>query len=175
VSGPIIEMFKATIYSIFILKIVEYSSYGLIAMKIIVAIDFSDISDKVLEIAADLAQKTQASLWLIHVVQPEPDYIGYDVGPKSERHFIAKEFQKKHVLLQDTADRLKKKKLEVTPLLIQGPTVETILLESEKLKPDMIITGSHGQGAMTHLLMGSVSKGILKKSKVPVLIVPSVD
>lgn len=141
-------------------------------MKILVAIDLSEMTEKIIQTAGDLALKTKAELWLIHVVQPEPDFIGYEVGPPSERHIIAKSFQEKHVRIQELANGMKKEGLNVTPLLLQGATVETILSESDKLNPDIIITGSHGHGAMVHILMGSVSKGILKKSKVPVLVVP---
>ena len=41
------------------------------------------------------------------------------------------------------------------------------------LDVDMIVVGSHGWGAMYQLLMGSVSKGILQKSRYPVMVVPT--
>jgi len=141
-------------------------------MNILIAVDFSELTDKIVETAKEIGLKSNAAVWLIHVVQPEPDFIGYEVGPPSERHFIARKFQQKHVQLQELAERMKREGLNVTPLLLQGATVDTILSESEKLNASMIITGSHGHGKMVHLLVGSVSKGILKKSKVPVLVVP---
>jgi len=142
-------------------------------MKFPVAVDFSDVTDKIINAVKSVALNTNAGIWLIHVVQPEPDFIGYEVGPPSHRHIIAQKFQEKHVQIQELAESLKKDGLIVTPLLVQGPTVETIMSETEKLKPDIIITASHGHGAMSHLWMGSVSKGILRKSSVPVLVVPA--
>jgi nucleotide-binding universal stress UspA family protein len=56
---------------------------------------------------------------------------------------------------------------------VQGATVETILKEALKLDVDMIVAGSHGRGAMYQLLVGSVSEGVLHKSKCPVIVVPT--
>ncbi len=56
---------------------------------------------------------------------------------------------------------------------MHGPTVETILKEASKLEVDMIVVGSHGGNAMYQLLVGSVSEGIVHKSKCPVLVVPT--
>ena len=41
------------------------------------------------------------------------------------------------------------------------------------LDVDIIVVGTHGRSAMYQLLMGGVSKGILKKSKYPVLVIPT--
>ncbi|MGB8352795.1 MAG: universal stress protein, partial [Chthoniobacteraceae bacterium] len=55
----------------------------------------------------------------------------------------------------------------------QGSAVEVILEESEKESVDMIVMGSHGHGAVYNLLVGSVTSGVLKSSKCPVLVMPS--
>jgi nucleotide-binding universal stress UspA family protein len=65
--------------------------------------------------------------------------------------------------------------IDATALLIQGPIVETTLKEAERLKAEMLIVGSHGYGAVYDLLVGSISRGILKHSKIPVLVVPVQD
>lgn len=142
-------------------------------MKLLVAIDFSEITDLILQKAKEIALKSRAKVWLIHVVQPEPDYIGYDVGPESERDFLAKKFHEKHRQLQNLAAELAGDGIQITPLLLQGPTVSTLLNEAEKLKVDMIVVGSHGHGTMFNILVGSVSKGLLKKTSIPILIIPA--
>lgn len=141
-------------------------------MKLLVAIDFSKITELILMKVKEIALKANAKVWLIHIVQPEPDFIGYDVGPESERDFIAKRFHEKHIKLQSIASELENTGVNITPLLLQGPTVSTILEEAQKLETDMIVVGSHGHGTMFNLLVGSVSKGLLNKSSIPLLIVP---
>ncbi len=62
---------------------------------------------------------------------------------------------------------------EMETLVIAGSTVSTILQTSEVRHADLIIMGSHGHGAVYNLLVGSVTEGVLKSAKCPVLIVPS--
>ena len=141
-------------------------------MKILVAIDFSKVTDLVLEKTREIAAKTGAKVWITHVVAPDPDFIGYEVGPQTERDFIARKFHEKHIALQDLAKKLKNKGIQITPLLLQGPTVETILEEADDIDADMIICGSHGYGMMYNIFIGSISKEVLKHSSRPVLIIP---
>jgi len=141
-------------------------------MKLLVAIDFSEITKLILEKVEEIALKTGAKIWLIHVAQPDPDFIGYDVGPDSERKFMATKFRDQHIKIQELSSGMKEKGINITPLLVQGSTIETIIEKAKKLEVDMIVTGSHGHGTMFHILVGSVSKGLLKKSPIPLLIIP---
>jgi len=68
---------------------------------------------------------------------------------------------------------LRQEGLDVTALLVRGPTAETIINESKKLEADMIIVGSHGRGAMHRLLVGSISEGVLRHAEKPVLVIPT--
>jgi len=142
-------------------------------MKLLVAIDFSEVTEKIMAKVKELALKVNAKVWLIHVVQPEPDFIGYKVGPETEREFIAKKFRQKHILLQEKAEELKNEGINITPLLVQGPTIETILSQAEKIEADIIVVGSHGHGAMFRILVGSISEGLLHNSTKPLLIIPA--
>jgi nucleotide-binding universal stress UspA family protein len=142
-------------------------------MNLLSAIDFSETTDQIIRFIKKFAPETKMKIYLVHVVQPEPDFIGYSVGPESERDFIARKFHEKHIHLQELAEKLKNENVNVIPLLIQGPTIQTILQEAEKLKVDFIVTGSHGHSHMVKLIMGSISKGLVKHSQIPVLIVPS--
>ena len=42
---------------------------------ILVAYDFSVHSDRALESAITIAKKFDAKIWLIHVAEPEPDFV----------------------------------------------------------------------------------------------------
>jgi nucleotide-binding universal stress UspA family protein len=54
-----------------------------------------------------------------------------------------------------------------------GSVVEEILNQADLLNSDLIVMGTHGHGAMYNLLVGSVTKGVLKHSARPVLLVPA--
>ena len=142
-------------------------------MKILACIDLSGSTDKIVKKAEDMAKAFSAQLWLLHIAEPEPDFVGYDVGPQTERDFISKILRDEHRHIQEIADRVRKDGLDATALLVQGPAVETILVEATRLGADMIVVGSHGRGAMYRLLVGSVSEGILRGANCPVLVVPT--
>jgi len=142
-------------------------------MKLLVAVDLSESTEVVVKKAEEIAKALSAKVWILHIAEPEPDFVGYGMESKPARDSRAKEFHAEHSQIQEIADRLRKAGLDTTALLAQGATVETIMKEASRLDADMIIVGSHGHGAMFKLLVGSVSEGILRESKCPVLVVPT--
>ena len=140
--------------------------------NILVPIDFSDITEGVVEEARTLCEALGAKLWLVHVAAPDPDFVGYDGGPQSVRDSVAHHLRDEHRDLQEKAETLRSGGLDAVALLIQGPTVDTILSEAKRLGADMIVMGSHGHGALHRALLGSVSEGVLHKATCPLTIVP---
>jgi nucleotide-binding universal stress UspA family protein len=142
-------------------------------MKLLVAVDFSDSSQLIIEYVKELAKVVSGKIWLVHVAEPDPEFVGYEVDPPEMRDAVARRFHKEHQQLQQLSQELRSEGVECIALLVQGPTVETILREIEKLSVDMVVIGSHGKGLLRHLLVGSTSEGVLKKSSIPVLVVPT--
>lgn len=140
--------------------------------NILVPLDFSDISEHVLDVAGGLAKPLNAKLWLVHVAAPEPDFVGFDVGPESVREGRADELRKEHVDLQSLTTDLLKRSIQSEALLVQGPTADTLIAMIARLNADMVVMGSHGRGALYKTFVGSISEQLLTKSKVPVVIVP---
>jgi len=140
---------------------------------IIATIDFSEISDELVEQAATLAEAFTAKLHLLHVAAPNPDFAGYEAGPKVVRDARAQELREEHQRLNDYAARLRERKIDAKALMVQGPTVEMILKETRALEADLIIVGSHGKGALYRALLGSVSEGVVRGATQPVLVIPS--
>ena len=142
-------------------------------MIVLVAVDLSQASEKVVASARQVALQTGAKVYVLHAAEPEPDFVGYDAGPDVVRGQVANEYREEHRGIQKLADSLRESGIDATALLIQGPTVETTLKQSKKLDADLIVVGSHGHSAIYDVLVGSYSAGILRKSDVPVLVVPT--
>lgn len=142
-------------------------------MNILAAVDFSPVTEQVLLTLKQIAATLPAQVRLVHVAPPEPDFVGYGAGPDVVRGQVAAEHRTRHQTLQQLADSLRADRIDTTALLLQGPTVETILSEVERMPAALVVLGSHGHGAMYELLVGSVSEGVVRAAKVPVLLVPS--
>lgn len=141
-------------------------------MKILAAVDFSPITEQVLQTLVQMAATLPAEVWLVHVAPPEPAFVGYEAGPDVVRGQVAAELHASHQKLQKLADRLRAGGVETTALQLQGKTVETVISEANKLPASLIVLGSHGHGAVYNMLVGSVAEGIVRESNVPVLLVP---
>lgn len=141
-------------------------------MNILVSVDFSDATPRILRAAGRLTRALSGKLWLLHVAEPEPEFVGYEAGPDVVRDQVARELRDEHRRIQEYADAMRNEGLAVTALLIRGAIVETVIAEAERLDADLLIVGSHGYGAVYDLLVGSVSRGILKHAEIPVLVVP---
>ncbi len=140
--------------------------------NILVAIDLDDNADQLVGKASEFAKAFGSKIWLMHVAAPEPDFVGYAVGPQYIRDSLAEELRDEHRALQVFAEGLNKEGIEAEGLLIQGATVKMILQESVELQVEMIITGHHERGFLYKWFADPVSEALIDKSKIPVLIVP---
>jgi nucleotide-binding universal stress UspA family protein len=138
---------------------------------IVVPVDFSDVSGKVAETASSLAQAFGSRVILVHVAEPEPQFVGYDPGPLSVRVAVAADIHAE----QERLDRLKEKfgSADLVALHVQGSIPDEILKLARDHDADLIVMGSHGHGALYQLFVGSVTTAVLKEAPCPVLVVPT--
>lgn len=139
---------------------------------ILAAIDFSPVSESVVQTATSLARATHAALVLLHVEAPEPEFVGYDPGPQTVRDSVAKEIMADHRKLHDMAESLRNEGMDATALVVQGATAEKILEEAQQHDSDCIVLGSHGHGSLYDLLVGSVCDAVIRKADRPVMLIP---
>jgi nucleotide-binding universal stress UspA family protein len=140
---------------------------------ILVPVDFSDATTAVIETARTLAGALGGNIVLLNVAEPEPDFVGFEPGPATVRVAVAHDFKAERQRLDELKGKLADTGREVTALHIQGPIAEKILEEAEQQHADLIVMGSHGHGALYELLVGSITTGVLKNAKCPVVVVPA--
>ena len=142
-------------------------------MNILVGIDFGESSPVITQAAAMLARGLKAKIWLVHVAEPDPEFVGYEADSTPMRDVVAKRYHAEHRDLQAIAQGLRDEGLDCVGLLVQGATVATLLHEAANIAADMIVVGSHGKGVLKRLLIGSTSEGVLHHANVPVYVVPT--
>jgi nucleotide-binding universal stress UspA family protein len=145
--------------------------------NILVPTDFSEAANDALEYALSLAKIFQSKLFLMHVYEP---MIYYSDAPMGMPDLIELEqsvrTSAEHSLHRIYENFIKMREPEfgaipVEILLVQGkPFVEIIKTAREK-NADLIILSTHGRSGLEHILLGSVTEKVVRKSPCPVLTV----
>jgi nucleotide-binding universal stress UspA family protein len=143
--------------------------------RILVCVDFSDVTERVLSESARMASALNANIHLVHSVPGDSDVIMFSPGamPYISATATARDTSTQTAQLKACAQKLRRMGVQTYEELLEGPTVEKIIEEAERLDADRIVIGSHGHGAFYQLIVGSVTEGVLRRSRRPVLVVPS--
>lgn len=141
--------------------------------NILVPVDFSDVTDAVADAAMSIAAAFRSSVVLVHVEEPEPDFVGFEPGPVPVASAMPRMTRARQEQLEKLRARMAAAHPEVTAAYASGPIVERIREQAKNARADLIVMGSHGHGALYNLLVGSVASGVMKNAPCPVLLVPS--
>jgi nucleotide-binding universal stress UspA family protein len=143
---------------------------------IVVAVDFSNATPGVLDMASGLAKAFGAQLRLFHVVEPEPSYTAYGFTPDEFPALHAYQEEAKRRAAGKLDELLAKVKADIpgaTAQIAEGSPLHALLDFVKESGADFVVLGSHGHGVIASLLLGSVAEGMVRKATVPTLIVPA--
>ena len=122
-----------------------------------------------------MAKAFGAPLHLVHVIEPEPTYAAYGFTP--EEFPAIREFQEEARSRAEKALDEQKKKVEgaglVETKILEGSPLTALLEYAEQADEAVVVAGTHGHGVIASMLLGSVAEGVVRKAKVPALIVPA--
>lgn len=138
--------------------------------RILVPVDFSDCSLDALEYAVVVAQQAQASLMLLHVLEPVSYGLDFTLGHSRTRHSEVESWTKR---LEELAASIQVTQVPVATQLRGGLPVDSILDSAKTLPCDLIVMGTHGRRGISHAFSGSVAESVLRKAHCPVLTVRS--
>jgi nucleotide-binding universal stress UspA family protein len=139
--------------------------------KICCPVDFSDASRAALEVAADVARRTQGSLTLLHAY-PVPGFTfpdGSVVASARMMQELAEQAAKHLGEWGREAEALGAPRVE-TVTAVGEPAVE-ILDHAAKHGIDLLVLGTHGRSGLEHALLGSVTERVVRKARCHVLTV----
>jgi len=142
--------------------------------NLLVALDLNNPkhTETVIDHTISLGKSFGAKCWLIHIAQPDPEFVGFEVGPQYIRDEIAEELRGEHRQIQRIADQIKEAGLDCDGLLVQGPTEELILEEIKKLNIDLLVLGNKKKGFFQEVFVGSVTGDLIKDVAIPVYLIP---
>lgn len=160
--------------------------------KILYATDLSPAAQYAFAHAKCMAEAHGATLTLLHVINAQPrlnsKILGYITSEDLEGIRRDHEADARSVLVgklgggtirkaldrlgAETRQALEQGDVRADEILVErGNPVEEILNQAEHGNFDMIVMGTHGQGALERVMMGSTARRVLRRSKIPVLVV----
>jgi nucleotide-binding universal stress UspA family protein len=141
-------------------------------INIILPVDFSEATDKLMEGALKFAKETNGKICLIHVA---PADIGFAIGdmgfqyfPEVEQNEIKQELSQLNTLQQHILGS----GIDCEHLLKQGIAGDIILEYAKEKDAGYIVMGSHGRSNMYDVFVGSLTKELTRRSEIPVLVIP---
>lgn len=136
--------------------------------KILIAHDGSKLSDTALRTAVEIATKFNSSLTVLSVI---PELYLTELSDMDRKKIMDALTEETRISMEKIRVSLSGKPIESKTIIRQGPPAEKIIETAQKMKVDLIVTGSHGRHGARKFLMGSVSSKVVDHAHCPVLIV----
>jgi len=137
--------------------------------RILVPTDFSEPGRTALLYAVEFADQFGAAVDLLHVIDSVPagallSYRPIEELRQSLRVHADEQMGKLHTEWSEH-------NFPVTKVIVDGHPFVEIVRHAKENEVDLIIMGTHGRGAIAHMMLGSVAEKTIRKSPCPVLTV----
>ena len=142
--------------------------------RILVALDGGTASEAALDDAIPLAQAVGAEVEVIYVVDDSSPFL--DVMGMDPIRLIDDLAMVGESVLSAAANKLGRAGVRyctrlLSKHMIQDDIATTIVAEAAGWPADLIVMGTHGRRGARRLIMGSVSRGVMAQTNLPVLLV----
>jgi nucleotide-binding universal stress UspA family protein len=134
--------------------------------RLLVAVDHSDVSARVLAAAKDLASLSKGKVWVLHLREREVIAQMGDVPSESD--------QESQQAVIDGIDMLKQAGIDAEGEVRNttfGHAAREILADAKERDADVIIMGSRGRGDLAGAVLGSTAHKVIHLTDRPVLVV----
>ena len=147
---------------------------------IIVTDDGTEVSDRAIDVASEIAKPSNANLTLLHVIDPieNPDSMIFGNNKELIERARLMNIGKPTVngwneRAKEKIEKLKEQKIKSGSECLLGPAAEKILEYADAKKADMIVMGSSNRlrGISKIKALGSVTRKVSELANCPVLIV----
>jgi nucleotide-binding universal stress UspA family protein len=140
--------------------------------RIVVATDFSDLSQEAIQTAVALARDWGATLDLVHVASE----LSYAIPPPMDVMSLPLDMAavlrdaSKH--MSDVEDRVRQQGVTCESAVLVGRADTEIVDHANQTHADLIVLGTHGRHGLPHALLGSVAEKVVQHAHCPVLTIP---
>ncbi|MFB6155601.1 MAG: universal stress protein, partial [Haloferacaceae archaeon] len=138
--------------------------------RVLVPTDGSPGSEKAVRSACDLAEKYDAALYAVSVVETGGSRI-----PFQGTELRSKLVERAEAALDEVRAEGEQWDVEVTTQVLEGRPHEQVLQFADQRDVDLIVMGTHGREGLDRVLIGSVTERVVRSAGVPVLTVSLAD
>jgi nucleotide-binding universal stress UspA family protein len=138
--------------------------------RIVVATDFTEISDAAIQAALDLARPLHAKVTLVHAYEI-PVYGFPDGALVATSEIAARINEAAQSALDALVKRYSSAEVPVDAVLRVGPPHEEVHKVADDLDADLIAVGTHGRHGLARAILGSVAEHLMRTATRPVLAV----
>jgi len=139
---------------------------------ILVTIDYSGQSEKVLEGAISMAKKFDAEVHLLYVAESFGEYATFAIPHISTDVLAAEMLKQARIKMDHFIEHHRGKCKNCVGSVLQSDDVANEIVNyAKKNKIDMIVMGTHGYKGIEKTLMGSVAEKVLRTSSCPVTVI----
>mgnify|MGYP006192869873 FL=1 len=140
--------------------------------KILVPTDFSEHAEYALRVAAQIAKKVNAEIFLLHMLEL-PSQMSDMTTKGAEGPEIIFAIKKVREQFQVAKEKPYLEGILVTEAVQFAKAFEGIIESSKKNGIDLIVMGSHGVSGFEEMFVGSNTEKVVRTSEIPVLVVKS--
>jgi nucleotide-binding universal stress UspA family protein len=140
--------------------------------RVLVPLDFSELSDTVLRYGVELTRAGGTTV-LLHVLEPLPLHFESAFGTFVNTEGLMRIRENAEKLLEEAKTKYPDRSF-VTELK-EGKASSLVLDAAKRHRVDLIVMGTHGRGGLEHLFLGSVAARVVRRAICPVLTVREPD
>ncbi len=126
---------------------------------ILVPTDGSEFAKRAEDVAIEIATKYDARITAAYVIDDKLIY-PYEVLENEGKG-----------ILKDLSLKAKKEGVTVDEIMVVGNPAKDLVTIIRRMKPDLVVIGTHSKKGLEKLLLGSVAENVLKSVETPVLLV----
>lgn len=155
--------------------------------KLLYATDLSDGAIYALRYAVRLAESVDGEVHLLHALEPLSTEARITLQSLTDKRLLEQATKRRRETAREMMaqrqrdfwdeagnepDNLRARVASIE--VIEGNAADVILTHAARIKADMILMGSHEQG-FSHTFLGRIAQRVLRRSRIPTLIIPYPD
>jgi nucleotide-binding universal stress UspA family protein len=144
--------------------------------RILVTLDGSDLSERALQPALELAEKFEAQVTLLRVIAVDALVLATaGTGPQFLHLRDMREERERaesEAYLQAIQAQWRATGVPIATRLAVGAPPEMIVQTAEQCDADLIVMSTHGRSGLNRFLYGSVAEAVLRGTQLPLLLIP---